>query len=718
MAVHSKTFSESWHRIVDQKIALRANVKVSKRYFRGELWYVLQDPFNNQFFRLRPGALDFVLRLRQDRTVGEVWDECLTRDPDGVPGQDEVIQLLSQLHFASLLYYENPSDSANLFDRYKRRKQRELKSKLLSIMFFRLPLFDPDRLLKYCMPVTRWLINCWAALVWLGVVGYAVKLVVDHFDEASSQAQGVLAPGNLFFLYLGLVLIKTLHEFGHAVVCRHYGGEVHTMGIMFLIFTPIPYMDATSSWSFRNRWQRALVGGAGMIVEVFVAALATFVWANTGPGMIHSLAYNMMFVASVSTVLFNANPLLRFDGYYILSDLLDIPNLHTRSQQHLRHLAEHYLFAYQDSTSPAETRREAAWLVVFGVLSGIYRVVVFTGIILFIADQFLLAGMIMAVVCIISWGVVPLFKFTQYLATSPRLARTRLRATAISVGTLATVILFLAVFPFPNRFRAPGVVEAVQHIQVVNDTAGYVEAVLLPSGTVAESGAELLRLSDQELLLEIRAAAAQKQETMALERLAMFRSPADLEPIRKRMVAIEEKLANLRHRHQDLTVRARQQGVWVAPRSDEMVGTWIPRGTALGEVVNSDQFRFTAVISQDEASNLFAGQLQRAEVRLNGQSGRNLLVKSYEIIPFQHEKLPSAALGWRAGGDVPVAASDQSGLAAAEPFFLIYAELPDDPEVAFRQGRSGKIRFSMQPEPLLTQWTRSLRQLLQKRYQL
>lgn len=718
MARNSKTFSESWHRIVDQKIALRANVKVRKQYFRGEPWYVLQDPFNNQFFRLRPGAHSFIQCLRQDRTVGEVWEDCLARDPDGVPGQEEVIHLLSQLHFASLLYYENPSDSANLFDRYKRRKQRELKSKLLSIMFFRLPLFDPDRLLKRCMPVTRLLINYWAGLVWLGVVGFAVKLVFDRFDEVTSQAQGVLAPDNLFFLYLGLVLIKSLHEFGHAVVCRHYGGEVHTMGIMFLIFTPIPYMDATSSWSFRSRWERAFVGGAGMIVEVFAAGLATFVWAYTGPGLIHSLAYNIMFIASVSTVLFNANPLLRFDGYYILSDLLDIPNLHTRARQYLRHLIEHYLFAYRDSISPVETRREASWLAAFGILSGIYRVVVFTGIILFVADQFLLAGLIMAVICIISWGVVPLFKFVQYLATSPRLARSRVRATAISLGTLGGVVLFLAIFPFPNRFRAPGVVEAVHHIQVVNQTAGYLEAVLERPGSAVETGRQLLRLRDQELGLEIRAAEAQREETKALEKLAMYRSPADLEPIRKRMDAVEEKLANLRHRQQALVVRSSQPGTWVSPRCDEMVGTWIPRGTKLGEVVNPEQFRFSAVVSQDDVANLFAGQFQHAEVRLHGQDGRNLQVKSYEIIPFQHERLPSAALGWRSGGEVPVSASDDTGLAAAEPFFLIYAELAADPEVTFLHGCSGKIRFSMHPEPLLAQWTRSLRQLLQKRYQI
>ena len=149
-----------------------------------------------------------------------------------------------------------------------------------------------------------------------------------------------------------------------------------------------------------------------------------------------------------------------------------------------------------------------------------------------------------------------------------------------------------------------------------------------------------------------------------------------------------------------------------------MIGTWLSRGSEIGVIVNNDAFRFSAVVSQEEASNLFEGSLKKAEVRLFGQAGVNLDVRDYEIIPFQHEKLPSAALGWRAGGEVPVSMADESGLAAAEPFFQIYANLVPLTEVALFHGRSGKIRLSLHPEPLLKQWVRKLRQLLQKRYRI
>ncbi len=718
MATESKTFSESWHRISGLKISLRPTVKVRKQFFRGEKWYVLHDPFINQFFRLRPEAHDFVTHLRPDRTVEEIWEGCLERNPDGAPGQEEVIQLLAQFYFANLLHYEMPPDSEKFFERYKRRRQREIQSRLLSIMFIRIPLLDPENILRRLMGVSKLLVSYYGLVLWMLVVIAAGKLAVDRFDIVAEQVQGILAPGNLFLLYVALVLIKSLHEFGHAVVCRHFGGEVHTMGVMLLVFTPLPYVDATSSWSFRSRWQRALVGAAGMIVELFVAGLATFLWAHTAPGTLHSLAYNMMFIASVSTILFNGNPLLRFDGYYVLSDLLDIPNLHTRGRKHLRHLAERYLFGYRESSSPSQNMKEASWLTIFGILSGIYRVIVFTGIILFVADKFLLAGMIMALFCIISWGVVPLFRFVNYLISSPRLGRTRPRAIAVSLGFLAVSFSFLALLPFPNRFRAPGVLEAENYIRVVNDAPGYVEAVLISSGTEVSEGTPLVELSNRELELEIKATIAQRRETLAVQRRAMHQETADLEPIQKRLDAIEDKLKELQDQHAAMVVRARQSGTWVSPDSKEMVGQWLQRGSAIGEIINRSKFRLSAVVSQDEASNLFVDQIEKTEVRLYGQGGVNLEVSEYQIIPFQHDKLPSAALGWRGGGEVAVAVTDEKGLQAAEPFFQIYANIRPDQGVTFLHGRAGTLRFSLHPEPLLVQWGRKFQQLLQKRYRI
>jgi putative peptide zinc metalloprotease protein len=716
MAEAPGTFSESWYRIANQRLYLRPGVRVQRQRYRGERWIVLQNPFSNQYFRLRPAAYEFVGRLRPERTVQEVWQECLGCFPDEAPGQETVLQLLSQLYYANLLHYEQATDSAQLFERFKRRQQREMSARLLNLMFMRFPLLDPDRFLVRTLPVLGKCISSLGAVLWLAVVGLALKIVLDNWTALRVQGQGMLAPGNLPLLYTGLVLIKTIHEFGHGYFCRKFGGEVHVMGVMLMIFTPIPYVDASSSWGLRSRWQRALVGAAGMIVEIFVAALAVFVWAATGPGTIHSLAYNMMFVASVSTLIFNLNPLLRFDGYYILSDVLEIPNLSQRASQQLRHWWEYYVFGVKNSHSPASTRKEAFWLVVFGITSGIYRVVVFSGVLLLVADRFLLLGIVMAAVCLVSWVTVPVGKFLRYLASSPRLQRVRWRAWGVTAGLTGLALLLLAVIPFPSHFRAPGVIQANQRTDVVNDVAGRVEKLLAEPGSRVSRGQPLLQLNNRELELELADALAQHQEAEARLRRALSETNADLKPLKSRLESATRRMAKLELDEAAMTIRARHDGVWVAPRVHDSLGRRLERGLPLGLVVNPKRVEFVAIAAQTDADAAFARQPHRGEVRLRGQAGHVLSVSRWKAVPGGGQILPSLALGWAAGGEVPVSSNEPGK--AKEPFFEIHADLVPTLEVSLLHGRSGTIRFDLEPEPLLPRWLRRLGQLLQKRYQL
>ncbi|BCR04252.1 hypothetical protein DESUT3_13210 [Desulfuromonas versatilis] len=719
MNSQGRTFSESWHRVAELRIGLRPNVRVRRQMFRGEKWYVLHDPFNNSFFRLRPEAHEFAIRLHPERTVGQVWEQCLARDPDGAPGQEDVIALLGQLYFANLLFCELPADSARLFERYSDKRQREIRSKFLNLMFIRIPLLDPENLLRRSEALIRWLTGPAAAALWMLLALLAGKAVLENWDTLAHEARSVLAFDNLIPLYAGLVLVKLLHEIGHAALCKRFGGEVHTMGVMLMVFTPLPYMDATSSWSFRSRRQRILVGAAGMIFELFAAFCAALLWANTGPGTLHSVAFNMMLVASVSTVVFNANPLLRYDGYYILSDLAGIPNLNTRSFAQLKYLAEHRLFGCEHAQSPAGSRREALWLTGYGLASGLYRIIVYGGIILFVADRFLLAGLLMAVFCMVTWGILPAGRLAGYLAASPRLARNRPRAVAVSLGALLFCLLFLAVVPFPSGFRAPGILEAQTFLRVASEAPGQLTEILAPSGTRVERGTPLLRLENPELELELRAVAAQRAELMALRQQSIVaEGDAEREMLRQRLAALEQRREKLERQRRALLIKAGEAGVWVAPESPELAGSWLTRGTQFGVIVNPESFRFSAVVSQEEAANLFSDSLAgEAEVRLNGQAGSPLKVRRSDFIPFQHERLPSAALGWLAGGEIPVSGKDDSGLQTVEPFFQIFAELQNPSDAALFHGQSGRIRFSLPAEPLLSQWARKLRQLLQRRYQ-
>jgi putative peptide zinc metalloprotease protein len=718
MAEIAQTFSESWHRIAAQRIALRRGVNVRRQNFRGKRWIILENPLSNQFFRLTPAAYEFIARLHPKRTVEEVWKECMDRFPDEAPGQEQVIQLLSQLYYSNLLQYAEAADSTQLFERYQRTKQRETRSRLANIMFMRFPLLDPDNFLNKTIGLIGKFISPLGAIVWLGIVGFAFKLSFENWTRLMDESEGVLAPQNLPLLYVGLVLVKTLHEFGHAYFTKKYGGEVHVMGVLLMIFTPTPYVDATSSWGFRSRKQRILVGAAGMIVEVFVAAIAMMIWANTGQGVLHSLCYNMIFVASVSTVLFNLIPLLRFDGYYILSDLLDIPNLAQRSNAQLRHLVERYAFGLKKSETPAYSKREEWWLTTFGISSGIYRIFVFGSILLFIADRLLLIGIIMALVCAIAWVIVPTVKLIQYLASNPKLDRRRPRAIAMTLATVGVIVVLLQVIPFPHHFRAPGVLEARTWSQVVNDTPGILSQVLAQPGTTVKQGQPLAVFTNPELELSLAAARATKVETEARLLQAMRLETANLKPLRSKLESVEQRIARLEEDKAALTVRARHDGLWVSPSIEEGVGRWMAKGTSVGLVVDPSSFEFIATVLQEDVDRLFGQGLHGAEIRLIGQADEALAATNLRKIPAEKRNLPSPALGWAGGGDIPISRQDQQGQRAAEPFFEVHADVTPLAEVALVHGRTGKIRFALPSEPLMPRIVRRFQQLLQKRYQI
>ena len=711
------TFSESWYRVASQRLALRPTVRARRQLFRGERWIVLEDPFTNQFFRVRPEVHEFLARLRPDRTVEEVWRECFERFPAAAPGQEAVIQILAQLYHSNLLQYPMAVDATELFRRFEKTRQREIRSRLLNIMFARFPLLDPDRFLVRTLPWLGKLISPAGAAMWLMVVGWALKVAVDHAPALRDQAQGVIAPDNLFLLYAGLVLVKTLHEFGHAYFCRHFGGEVHVMGVLLMIFTPVPYMDATSAWGFRERHRRILVGAAGMIVELFIAALATFVWAATGVGLVHNLAYNIMVVASVSTLLFNLNPLLRFDGYYILSDLIGIPNLTQRSMQQLRALAERHLFGLRKAKGPATTRSESAWLSVFGTMSGVYRIFLFAGILLVIADQFLLVGLVMAAVCAIVWIATPVFRLVGYLGSNPALGRHRPRAIAVTLALTAAALAFLQFIPFPNHFRAPGVLQSRQWVELHSRSAGKITHLLARPGGSVRAGQPLVQMENPELDIQLGGARAGLVEVETRIRQALHESTPNLKPLESLRTSMSKTIERLEREQADLTVRASQDGLWLVPESEGLIGRWMAKGGVIGALIDTNGFLFQATILQEDGDRLFRRPPATAEVRLGGEAGRGLKVEGIRVIPGEQRQLPSAALGWRAGGPVPTSAKDGEGRQAAEPFFEVNGTVSDASGATLMHGRAGWIRFDLPSEPLLPRWIRSLRQLLQTRYQ-
>lgn len=712
------TFSDSWHRIADARVGLLPTVRVHKQQFRGRTWYVLREVYSQRYYRVSPAAYAFLARLTPARTVDETWKAFLADEPEQAPGQEEVSQLLSQLHFANLLYFRSSPDSQAIFQRALKQRRRELRAQLMAFLYVRVPLWDPNRWLDRMRPLGRFLMSPLMGLVWLVVVLMGGVAALENADALLGQSQGILSLGNLPLLYLCLAGLKTLHEFGHAFVCKRFGGEVHTLGVMFLIFTPLPYVDVTTAWSFRNRWERALVGSAGMMVELFCAAIGAVIWANTGAGIINSLAFNVMAIGSVSSLLFNGNPLLRFDAYYIFADVVDIPNLYQKAQRQWLYFADRYLLGTPGAHSPAEDAREWAWLTGYGLLSFFYRLLIMVGILLFVLDRWFELGVVLALTSLFALVVMPAQKLISYLS-SPQVFRNRGRAIGATVASMLLVVAVLGWLPMPNSVKAQGVLEAVEATTVYTDTEGRLAKLHVSNGDAVKQGQVLAVLVNPELNHDIDITRQQRREAELLQRQALQQSVADLEPLRRRLEVLEQRLRELEWRHTQLVVRAPHDGDWVAPALHEHLGTWVSRGRPLGEVLNHDQFRFTAVIPQEQADALFQTRLEHAQLRLQGQADTDIALVGLQLIPYQRRQLASPALGWFGGGDIAVSREDDRGDLAAEPFFELRAQVAaDNPDFVALHGLSGRLRIALPSQPVFAQAREALMQLLQKRYQL
>jgi putative peptide zinc metalloprotease protein len=266
------------------------------------------------------------------RSVSELWDRANRQLGENAPTQDELIQLLGQLHAADLLQSDVTPNVAELFSRGEREQRGRFKRSYGNPMAIRLSLWDPDDFLESIRGLTHIIWGRWGAVLWLLGVLPAIFLVPVHWSELTSDfTDRILSVNNLFALYLVFPILKALHELGHATATKAGGGEVHDMGIILLVLLPIPYVEASAATVFTSRYERAIVGAAGVAVETFVAAIALYLWLLVEPGVVRAILFNVMVIASVSTLIFNGNPLLRYDAYYILADLIEIPNLASRS---------------------------------------------------------------------------------------------------------------------------------------------------------------------------------------------------------------------------------------------------------------------------------------------------------------------------------------------------------------------------------------------------
>lgn len=708
-------FSPSWYRVATLTPRLRAHAQLHRHQYRGQTWYVLQDRSNERFHRFSPAAYAFIGLMDGQRTVQDMWELSSTKLGDEAPTQPDVVQLLSQLHAADVLQCDIPPDIAELLHRHEQTRQKKWQRRVMSIFSWQFPLFDPERLLETFAPLVRPFFGWGGALLWLAIVVPALLIGAAHWSDLTANVvDRMTTPQNLVLLWFLFPLIKALHEFGHAFAVKVFGGEVHEMGIMLLVFSPVPYVDASASSAFPSKWQRAVVGAAGMIVELVIASVALLVWVSAEPGAIRTLAYNTIMVAGISTVIFNGNPLLRFDGYYILADLIEIPNLRQRANTYLGYVCERYLFGRVEAQAPQATAGERAWFVGYSVSSFVYRIFVVFAILLFLTDQFFVLGMFFAVMTACTWFLLPLGKGVSYLFTSPRIRRVRGRALAVSAGAVAIILVALCFTPVPFRTRAEGVVWIPDEAIVRAGADGFVRQVVGIPGSHVSRGDVLVVCHDAVLTTQQAVLEAQLREIEARIREQIPDNIVKAKMLEEEKRYIEEKLARTKEQVQDLVITAKVDGTLVLPRAEDLPGRFVHRGDVLAHVVDLNTLTVRTIVDQADI-DLIRHSTSAVQVRLAERLASPIDGAVKRLVPAASDELPSPALGSEGGGQVPMDPKDPKGQKAIRKVFQVDLQLPLELGIVNVGGRV-YVRFDHGREPLLTQWYRQGRQLFLSRF--
>ncbi len=704
-------FSPFWYRVSELHPRLRAGVRAQRQLYRGETWYLLVDGASGRQQRINRSAYELIGRFDGRTSVNRVWTLLLEKFGDDAPTQDEVVRILSRLSDGELVQFETAPDIEGLF---RRRAERSRGRRAwVNPLAFSVPLFDPSRLLDRLEPVLRRLLHPLAFAFWVAAVLLAAAVAAAHWGALQAHAAKYMATA--YYLTLAWIcypLIKGLHELAHGIAVRRWGGEVHEMGVTLFFFTPAPYVDASAANAFRDRRQRAAVSAAGIVVELGLAAAALFLWLAVEPGLLSDLAFVTLFLCGASSFLFNANPLLRFDGYHVLCDLLDLPNLAVRSRAYWMHLALRLLGGAAHASAPVITRGEHKWLLFYMPASLAYRLALGLVLILWLGAKSQWLGWLAAALFLAYVVALPAWIAVRSLLGSLPPGRPRRRAALVLAPAGVGVLALLPVVPFPSTLVVQGVVWPPEQAQVRAETEGFVEQLLARDGDLVRPGTPLVELAEPALRAEHEALRWRVQGLQVQQYRLLLSDPAQAKNALEELSRARTELERVEERVAHLTVRSKATGRLILPHAEDLPGTFAQKGATLGYVLTSAPTAVRAVVPNESAPRI-RGASRGVEVFLPGR-GAPTPARLEREVPAAAHALPSAALGERGGGQHVTDPADKEGTRTLAPVFLFDVVLEGAASQSF--GQRAWVRFELEHEPLAAQWYRHLRQLFLRHF--
>lgn len=703
-----------WQALQVSRLRLASHVEFSQQVHRGQVWVVIHDPVRNQFYKTTPEIQQLLQSLDGEQRLGDI----LTVQPslrNILQDRSNALKILSQLIEADVLQGDFNNDYSEDLERQRQKNRLLGKMRWQRPWMLKLPLFNPDRQLDWLYQKTRFIWTAPALLLWLLIMAAALVALVDHFAHLKAfWSTRFLDPVNLLLLMLVFPLLKAVHELAHGLTTKKWGGQVYEVGLMFLVFMPVPYVDASASTQFPVKQQRMLVAASGVMTELFCAAIALFVWIVSDNILVRDLCMNVMIIGAVSSVVFNGNPLLRFDAYYVLSDWLEIPNLGSRASLYLSNRWQALLLGVEPEPVPMAPG-EKKWLLLYGVSSGVYRLILSFTIALYIAGHYFFMGVLLAV-----WAAVLqiLQPFAKGLAKLYAVAKThgRRRRFFLAYGCLLAG-LYAGLFVVPLRHATPA--EALLRVdgryQIKAGAEGFLAEILVPNGAQVSAGQALLVLQNSALPAQLDSVLAQIAEAETLLSRYLTEQPDQAGFYRDQLQRLRQEEGDLRESLANLTVTSAVSGRVEIAAPDNQIGRYFAKGDLLGHVLASDAHRLIALVPERLGQSVLR-DVQQVRVRLATAPWREYTGVDLQPVPQAATQLPDVYFGSRHGGAISVDVSDQSGVRALEPYFQVEMRLDVQGQLPLA-GR-GRALFVHSDEPLGLHLLRDMRRLFLQRFEM
>jgi putative peptide zinc metalloprotease protein len=719
------------------RMKMRPDLTFDHQNYQGVEYLVVKEPLGQKYYQFPPQVHYILTLLDGDQTIDQLQDAYHEKYAPKRITRQELQQLLTRFHQDGLVTSDMPGQGIELLKRGDKNKRMERFQALSNILAIRYRGFDPERMLNAMIKWTWWIFTKPAVFIVCILASIALMSVIVNWGAFQAKLPGFDAffdPKQWYLFVIVLAVTKMFHEFGHGLSCKRLGGECHEIGFMMLVLTPCLYCNVSDSWRLNNKWHRAAIGAAGMYVEIILATIATFVWWFVQPGLVQDICLRVMLVSSISTVLFNGNPLLRFDGYYILSDLLEIPNMGQKSTKALTTLlGRNWLGLEIPDDALMPTNRPAAFAS-YTVAAFCYRWVIMFSIILFLMrwlEPYGLESLGIGIAMFSLIGIVgmPGYKLYRYMSVPGRMHQVKKKRFSIVLLTGLAIIAALLFIPFPHKLRCDVVVVPNEISAVYVVEPGVLETCHVQPGDYVKAGQKIATLRSHPLesqLLEAEGRLKVKESQLEVARGALLKGFPSGTQIGSLQAEVEEQiklLAELRFRAENLVIRSPIAGTVVetpyrhpgqAIDKDQLVdqqpflsqkhdNVSAAAGQKFCEVASLDDWRGIMLLSEQQIK--FVKPEQRANIRLYSRPDKtlNALVASigvsdlsinrddYELGPQQQQN-PRVR-----ENRIPDLISElvpQYDLNSLH----YYAETPlKDPDRSLKIGLSGKARVSCEP---------------------